>query len=132
MQKLIGKKQLEEILGGLVIKPPGKPTLVSLSDKRQAMNVSDAKMNSMKLWRIKIMANVNRTKVITRKNTRLSYYHGWKPVSINGGAEKYSVYVLILKNDTEAIKVINAAVDAAIEEESPSSEARSLTRFLDC
>lgn len=43
MQKLMGKKQFEEILGGLVIKPPGKPTLVPLSDKRQAMNVSDAK-----------------------------------------------------------------------------------------
>lgn len=43
MQKLMGKKKFEEILGGLVIKPPGKPTLVPLSDKRQAMNVSDAK-----------------------------------------------------------------------------------------
>ena len=43
MQKLMGKKQFEEILGGLVIKPPGKPTLVPLSDKRQAMNVADAK-----------------------------------------------------------------------------------------
>jgi hypothetical protein len=43
MQKLMGKKQFEEILGGLVIKPPGKPTLVPLSDRRQAMNVSDAK-----------------------------------------------------------------------------------------
>jgi len=38
-QKLMGKKQFEEILGGLVIKPPGKPKLVPLSDKRQAMNV---------------------------------------------------------------------------------------------
>ena len=43
MQKLMGKKKFEEILGDLVIKPPGKPTLVPLSDKRQAMNVSDAK-----------------------------------------------------------------------------------------
>jgi hypothetical protein len=74
------------------------------------------KTNSMKLWRINIMANVNRTKVITGKNTRLSYFHGWEPVSINGGAEKYSVSVLIPKDDTETINAINAAVDAAIEE----------------
>lgn len=26
------------------------------------------------------MANANRTKVITGKNTRLSYFHGWEPV----------------------------------------------------
>ena len=43
MQKLMGKKQFKKILGDLVIKPPGKPTLVPFSDKRQAMNVSDAK-----------------------------------------------------------------------------------------
>lgn len=43
MEKLMGKKQFGEILGKHVIKPPGKPTLVPLSDKRQAMNVSDAK-----------------------------------------------------------------------------------------
>lgn len=41
------------------------------------------------------MANMNRTKVITGINTKLSYFHGWEPVSINGGAEKYSVSVLI-------------------------------------
>ena len=41
------------------------------------------------------MANMNRTKVVTGVNTRLSYFHGWEPVSINGGAEKYSVSVLI-------------------------------------
>lgn len=39
MQKLMGKKQFEEILGGLIIKPPGKPTLVPNTDKRQAINV---------------------------------------------------------------------------------------------
>ena len=47
------------------------------------------------------MANMNRTKVITGINTKLSYFHGWEPVSINGGAEKYSVSVLIPKDDTE-------------------------------
>ena len=43
MQKLMGKKKFEEILGSLIIKPPGKPTLVPITDKRQAMNVSDTK-----------------------------------------------------------------------------------------
>ena len=58
----------------------------------------------------------NRTKVITGVNTRLSYYHGWEPVSDNGGAEKYRVSVLIPKDDTETINAVNAAIDAAIEE----------------
>lgn len=43
MQKLMGKTKFEEILGGLIYKPPGKPTLVPNSDKRPAMNVADAK-----------------------------------------------------------------------------------------
>lgn len=63
------------------------------------------------------MANANtKTKVITGINTRLSYFHGWEPVSINGGAEKYSVSVLIPKNDKATIDAINVAIDAAIEE----------------
>ena len=60
--------------------------------------------------------NSSRTKVITGTGTRLSYFHGWEPVSINGGAEKYSVSVLIPKSDTETVKAINEAIDAAIEE----------------
>ncbi len=62
------------------------------------------------------MANVNKTKVITGKNTRLSYFHGWEPTSINGGPERYSVSVLIPKDDVETVNAINAAVDVAIEE----------------
>lgn len=62
------------------------------------------------------MANVNKTKVITGMNTRLSYFHGWDPVSINGGPEKFSTAVLIPKDDTETVNAINAAIDAAIEE----------------
>ena len=60
--------------------------------------------------------NSSRTKVITGTGTRLSYFHGWEPVSINGGAEKYSASVLIPKTDTETVSAINAAIDAAIEE----------------
>lgn len=60
--------------------------------------------------------NSSRTKVITGTGTRLSYFHGWEPVSINGGTEKYSVSVLIPKTDTETVSAINAAIDAAIEE----------------
>ena len=57
-----------------------------------------------------------KTKVITGADTRLSYFHGWEPVSINGGTEKYSVSVLIPKKDKETVDAINAAIDAAIEE----------------
>lgn len=42
MQKLMGKADSEEILGDLIYKPPGKPTLVPITDKRPAMNVSNA------------------------------------------------------------------------------------------
>ncbi|HBC7242429.1 DUF2815 family protein [Enterococcus faecalis] len=62
------------------------------------------------------MANINKTKVITGTSTRLSYFHGWEPVSINGGAEKYSTAVLIPKTDKKTIDAIEKAIDAAIEE----------------
>ena len=38
MQSLMGKKKFEEVLGDLLVKPSGKPTLVSREDKRQEMN----------------------------------------------------------------------------------------------
>ena len=40
MTSLLGKKKFEELLGGLVTKPPGKPALVPESDKRPALNTA--------------------------------------------------------------------------------------------
>lgn len=57
----------------------------------------------------------NLTKVVTGI-VRLSYANVWEPKSINGGAEKYSVSLIISKSDTKTIADINAAVNAAIEE----------------
>lgn len=58
---------------------------------------------------------VNPTKVVTGV-VRLSYANVWEPKSINGGAEKFSVSLIIPKSDTKTIAAINAAVNAAIEE----------------
>ena len=38
MQKTLGKAKFDEILGGFIVKPQGKPTLVPENDKRPAMN----------------------------------------------------------------------------------------------
>jgi ribosomal protein L17 len=42
MQRLMGKKKFDEILGGLIYKPEGKLVLVPLSDKREAVNYDTA------------------------------------------------------------------------------------------
>ena len=49
MEKLMGKSKFNEVLGGLVMKPPGKPTLVPISDKRPEMNTSSAKNDFMEV-----------------------------------------------------------------------------------
>jgi hypothetical protein len=43
MEKLMGKKAFTDILGGLIEKPPGKPTLVPLSDKRPAIHTGNVR-----------------------------------------------------------------------------------------
>ena len=60
------------------------------------------------------MAN-SKTKVITGV-VRLSYANVWEPKSINGGAPKYSVSLIIPKSDTKTVEKIRAAIQAAYEE----------------
>lgn len=59
---------------------------------------------------------VNPTKVITGKNTRFSYLIVNEPKSIDGGKPKYSVSLIIPKNDTVTIDKIKKAIQAAYEE----------------
>ena len=59
---------------------------------------------------------VNPTKVITGPQTRWSYANVWDAKSINGGAPKYSVSLIIPKSDTKTVEKINAAIQAAYEE----------------
>lgn len=59
------------------------------------------------------MANTNEsTKVITGK-VRFSYANVFEPKSINGSEEKYSVSILIDKNDTKTISDIEKAIELA-------------------
>ena len=60
-------------------------------------------------------ARINPTKVVTSV-VRLSYANVWEPKSINGGAEKYSVSLIIPKSDTKTLTAIQKAIDVAIEE----------------
>lgn len=59
---------------------------------------------------------INPTKVITGPNTRWSYANVWQPKSINGGAPKYSVSLIIPKSDTVTVEKVKAAIQAAYEE----------------
>lgn len=58
----------------------------------------------------------NPMKVITGPETRWSYANVWEPKSINGGAPKYSVSLIIPKSDTSTVEKIQAAIKAAYEE----------------
>lgn len=59
---------------------------------------------------------VNPTKVITGVETRWSYANVWDAKSINGGAPKYSVSLIIPKSDTATVNKVNAAIQAAYAE----------------
>ena len=43
LEKLCGKKMFGELMSGVIEKPPGKPTLVSADDKRQAIELQNVK-----------------------------------------------------------------------------------------
>lgn len=43
LEKLCGKKMFGELMSGVIEKPPGKPTLVSVDDKRQAIEITNIK-----------------------------------------------------------------------------------------
>ena len=58
----------------------------------------------------------NPTKVITGVKTRWSYANVWEAKSINGGAPKFSISLIIPKSDTETVEKIRAAIKAAYEE----------------
>ena len=58
---------------------------------------------------------VKSTKVVTGV-VRLSYANIWEPRSINGSDPKYSVSIIIPKDDKKAVNALEAAIDAAIAE----------------
>ena len=82
----------------------------------------------------------NPTKVITGPNTRWSYANIWEPKSINGGAPKFSVSLIIPKSDTKTIEKVKTAIEAAYREgknplrdgdtERPDDEAYANSYFI--
>ena len=63
------------------------------------------------------MANTNNTAPATKVVVpcRISFANIWHPKSINGSEEKYSVSLLIPKNDKTTLAKIKKAIDAAKE-----------------
>lgn len=60
---------------------------------------------------------IRTTKVITGFNTRWSYANVWEPKApLGGGTPKYSVSLIIPKEDTATVDKIRAAIQAAYEE----------------
>ena len=58
----------------------------------------------------------NPTKVITGPKIRWSYANVWEPKSINGGAPKYSVSLIIPKSDAKTVTALKNALQAAYDE----------------
>ena len=48
LEKMVGKKKFAEIAGAHILRPPGKPTLVVESDKRQPYSAAAADFQSVK------------------------------------------------------------------------------------
>ena len=55
----------------------------------------------------------NKTKVITGPETRWRYVNVFEPKSINGGPEKFSVSLVISKDDTDTMDKVRTAVEDA-------------------
>lgn len=66
-------------------------------------------------------------KVITGRNTRWSYANVWEPKSINGGTPKYSVSLIIPKNDIVTIEKIKKAIEFAYKEGESKLKVNSKT-----
>ena len=61
---------------------------------------------------------INGTRVVTNE-IRASYAHVAQAVSVNGGEPKYSMSVIIPKDDKETLDLINKAIDQAITDGIP-------------
>lgn len=61
------------------------------------------------------MAVKNPTEVITGSRTRLSYANLFEPKGFDGSKPKYSVALLIPKDDVQTVERINSALQAAYE-----------------
>lgn len=61
------------------------------------------------------MSSTNQTTKVATGKVRLSFVSIFNPSSINGGDEKYSVTLIIPKDDKETLRKIKSAVDAAKE-----------------
>ena len=71
--------------------------------------------------------NSNPMKVVTGVNTRWSYVNAWEAKSINGGAPKFSVSLIIPKSDTKTVAKIKAAIEAAYKEGEAKLKGNSRT-----
>lgn len=56
------------------------------------------------------------TKITTGRNTRFSYLNVFEPKSINGSNPKYSVSLIIPKDDVETVNKIKSAIKEAYDE----------------
>lgn len=71
----------------------------------------------------------NPTKVVTGKNTVMSYLNVNEPkVPLGGGTPKYSVSLIIPKSDTVTVAKIRAAIQAAYEE--GQSKLKGSSKFV--
>lgn len=49
MQKLLKKKVMDELLGGLIVKPEGVPTMAPIDDKREAIKTAQQEFENLNI-----------------------------------------------------------------------------------